>query len=91
MVTRARSALRIVAQFRRRDGTIAHATQKRGNRNVTYIIRHCASCGSVFFAVRSDAVTCSDRCRQRVYRARVKAQKQQHIDRLEQLRLKGVL
>jgi hypothetical protein len=35
----------------------------------------CASCGEMFIPVRTDTKTCSNKCRQRMHRARVTANK----------------
>ena len=78
MAGRAKAAKRMVVHYRRRDGTIATMREKRGKRNVSFIIRHCVQCGQVFYAVRNDAQTCSASCRQRLYRIRKQTAQAQH-------------
>jgi len=40
-------------------------------RRVRHRPRACESCGESFIPTRSDAATCSDRCRQRLHRSRI--------------------
>lgn len=78
--------------FKRRDGTRAvMATRDKLGRERRYFIKHCIQCGGVYYASRKDAMTCSGTCRQALYRARKRAARIQHLqkvlqhkDRLEQ-------
>lgn len=47
----------------------------------------CPSCGKQFFAQRSDAITCGNACRQKLYRTREKNQRKAHNDKCKQLGL----
>jgi predicted nucleic acid-binding Zn ribbon protein len=46
------------------------AERKKARRRVRQIPRPCIACGKDFIPTRSDAKTCSDRCRQRLHRGR---------------------
>jgi hypothetical protein len=49
---------------------IAKRAQAKLTRRVHHDERQCEACGQMFIPRRDDAVTCSSRCRQRLYRSR---------------------
>jgi hypothetical protein len=52
-----------------------YAAEAKAKRHANRIPIACTSCGETFVPVRKDSKTCSNKCRQRMHRARVTANK----------------
>jgi predicted nucleic acid-binding Zn ribbon protein len=60
--------IRVLRNYKTRDGRIVPIARVTPKRCYRLLWLHCAECGAGFWAVRSDAVTCSDACRARRHR-----------------------
>jgi hypothetical protein len=65
-----RRALRRFQKEKREARWRARAAAAKAKRHANRSAMACASCGKIFIPARTDAKTCSNKCRQRMHRAR---------------------
>lgn len=57
-----------ITSYTNRAGRHVDIVKETRRQKRRFWVEHCSECGRVFFASRSDAMTCSAACRQRRYR-----------------------